>query len=491
MIQKGLTINEYRAARYPYLWIQTTEDDRIIRTARRQTKEAVTFFQWDNQNGFQIFKKTSDNGWRFTPQEEKPTQDPATALTMLPELPPNSIYFMKDFHRYFTDIMVIRPALNLKELLKSTGRMIVFISSEPFSTGTPSELKNDIVPFFSPLPTRQELTLTVKRVAGDNKINVTPEETEIFANALIGLTEESAENALSLCLVTERKFNVRTLLREKARLIESIAGLTYQEYEETLDDLAGLRVLINYLLKAAPNPLASSILLYGIPGTGKSHAAKALANALKVPCIAFNLANVRTKYQGETESNLERSLATIDAIGKCIVFCDEIDKAIIGAEGGADSDAGAGSRIVGRLLQYFADRTTEGGGGAYWIMTANSLAPLFNISGGAMIRRFDALFFLDMPSAQERRQIVKIWNGKLKVNIPENYNLEGFTGADIKKLATQMLLLESDVDTARRYVIPTRQALGAKIDEIRKAAMNTCIPASEPETTTPQRKVDI
>lgn len=496
-IKNGLTVRQYYAARTPFLWIQTTEDERVIRTHRQQLKAEVNLFSWDIAGGFQaLTKRGAGYSWQSLEGEEI-TNNPATALEKVMTMPEGAVYYLKDFHRYFVDIQVIRRALNIKDALKATRRLVVFISSEPYNGAgkdgdiVPSELKNDITPFYSPLPSQDELAETIKRVSSDNNIEVKPAELDLLSNALIGLTEESAENALALCLVTQKRLDPQILLKAKARLIESAAGLTFNQYTEKLDELAGLENLINYVLKAAPSIYSSCILLYGIPGTGKSHLAKALGNALQWPVIGFSLNNIRTKYQGGTESNLERGLDTIEALGRSIVFVDEVDKALRGAEGGADADAGTSARIIGRLLSYFQDKKE---GGSYWIMTANSLQPLFDISGGAMIRRFDAMFFLDFPTEAERRQIIKIWNAKNNVSIPDNYPCEGFTGADIAKLSRTMKMLGCNAEEARRFVIPTSQALAGKIEEIRRAAKNTCIPAgkiSGPASEPKKRTLDL
>lgn len=505
-----MKIKQYFSARYPFLWLTTTEEERTIRAHRNELTDTkrgpIRVFVWDIAKGFSELAKNGDQMWTWKRLQNddsaklnstvpgfptEPTTNPGLAIEQLLLLPENSVIYCKDFHKYFTDITVVRRALNVKEILKATARLVCFLSCES-SSAIPPELRNDVVPYTPPFPTKEELVQTVKRVAADNGIeNIDDKDVDLYANALIGLTEEAAENSLALCLVQHKRFDVKVLNREKARLIESIAGLTYAEYNETLEDLAGYDVVINYILRAAPNPLASAILLYGVPGAGKSHCAKGSGNALGWPVIGFNPNNIRTKYQGETEAALERALGTIEAVGRCIVFADEIDKGIAGSQGGADADAGTGSRIIGRLLSYFQDRKP---GGAYWIMTANNLQDILTISGGALVRRFDAMFFLDMPNPQERKQIIKIWNRKMDVDIPEDYDTEGMTGADIAKLARTMKLLNCGIDEARKYVIPTRQALGARIEEIRKAAQSTCIPASSREelpAAPAGRKIDL
>lgn len=476
-----MNITDYFAARYPFVWITGTEEERTIRSHRKQLKTTVKIFSWDIAQGYSELTPNAD-GWTWKPLDtEDPQTQPGEAITeVLTRIPQRSVIYMKDYHKYFEDITVIRRTLNIKEMLKATARMIVFMSAKG-PAAIPVELKNDVTPFTEPLPTAAELAETVKRVSGDQGIKE-PEGTdlELIVNSLIGLTEELAESTLCLCLVQKKRFEVPLLIKEKARLIESISGLKYNQYSETLDDLAGNRTAIDFLLSAAPNPISNAVLLYGVPGCGKSHIGKAIANALKWPHLEADFNAVRSKYQGETEANLDRLLDTVEALGRVVVFADEIDKSIKGSEGGADSDGGTGARIVGRLLRYFQDKKPNG---SFWIMTANSLQDILTISGGALLRRFDALFFLDLPNDEERRAIIKIWSRKMNVEIPEDTDTRGYTGADIMKLAKMMQMLNTTADRARRYVIPTAQALGTRVDEIRRAAKMTCIPANDQDET--------
>ena len=117
-----------------------------------------------------------------------------------------------------------------------------------------------------------------------------------------------------------------------------------------------------------------------------------------------------------------------------------------------------------------------------------------SLSGGALVRRFDAIFFVDMPSPAERKGIAEIWSKKLGVDITTGYDLEGFTGADIAKLATTMKMMGTDPDTARQYLVPSSKSIGKKIEEIRARAQSVCIWANAPTeatTTATRRRVAI
>jgi hypothetical protein len=251
-----MNIRQYQAARYPFLWLTTTEEERTIRAHRAQLKETARVFSWDIAAGFQELAPNGEKGqYIWKKAQDETTTSPGAALLEILTMPENSIYYLKDYHKYFEDITVVRRALNIKETLKATARLVCFISCMG-QAAIPAELKNDICPFIPPMPTREELAETIKRIAADNEEKgikqPTPKELDALSNALIGLTEETAENALSLCLVQLKKFDAKVLLKEKARLIQSTSGLTYQEYSETLQDLAGLEVLISYIMKAAP-----------------------------------------------------------------------------------------------------------------------------------------------------------------------------------------------------------------------------------------------
>ena len=84
------------------------------------------------------------------------------------------------------------------------------------------------------------------------------------------------------------------------------------------------------------------LLLYGDNGTGKSQAAKFLANSWGVPLYLMELSSIVNKYVGESERNMSSMLAQIDAEAPCILLMDEIEK-IFGAKG----DSG----VTGRLLR--------------------------------------------------------------------------------------------------------------------------------------------
>lgn len=166
----------------------------------------------------------------------------------------------------------------------------------------------------------------------------------------------------------------------------------------------------------------------------------------------------------------------------------EFDKSISGS-GASQTDGGTGQRILQQLLINLEDQEP---GGPHWIFTVNSLDDVLNLSGGALFRRMDIVFFFDLPGKEECGGIAKIWNRKYNVEIPDNYDLTGFSGADIAKLARNMAMKDCDVGEARKFMIPTMEAMPKKVEEIRKKAREVCIWASkEQEQETVKRRIKI
>src|SRR5690606_4042282 len=108
------------------------------------------------------------------------------------------------------------------------------------------------------------------------------------------------------------------------------------------------------------------------------------------------------KYHGETERNLRESLRTAELMAPCVLWLDEIEK---GLAAGHD-DTGTSRRVLGSLLTWMAERKSE----VLLVATANDVHEL----PPELIRkgRFDEIFFVDLPAAATRADILAIHLGK-------------------------------------------------------------------------------
>ena len=301
-------MKHYYDARYQFLWCQTTEEDRIIREHRKIFDETIPFFSWDISAGFRGFIPSGEeDGWVWIqveiPGYEPPKgppglksiiSDPSKALDAVRGLPEGSFIFMKDYHKYFDKISVIREALNLKDDLKMSAKTICFLSA---SQNIPAELVNDITVIDYPYPNEQALRVVLNKMAEENSVPVLNNPDNIV-NAMRGLTCEGAENALALSLVAKGEFDVKTILDQKATQLKSGSILEYGQFPETLDGLYGLEVMKDYIMKTIRNPKARGILLYGVPGCIAGDASSIFLRGAKKGGRPYTLENAYFRFNG-------------------------------------------------------------------------------------------------------------------------------------------------------------------------------------------------
>jgi hypothetical protein len=478
-------MHQHQRAGYPFLWVATSEEDRIIRENRIKIPPDVKFVRWDIAGGMRGFANPNGDPsqwiWEVLNGD---LNNPIEALDAIHGIPDNSIIFMHDYHEFLKDVTVARYALNIKDHLKSSSKMVVFLSH---TVDIPQGMKDVIKVLNFDMPNEQELKDLLHRICANTKMPV-PENEAAIVDAMRGLTLEGAESALALSLVEEGGFGYKIILDAKAAMLKATGYLKYLSYGETFDDLFGLEYLKDYAPTCVASGKGKGILIAGYPGTGKSHFAKALAAYTKTPCLNLNFSALRGGLVGLSEANTQDAFKRIEAFNRATVFVDEIEKSFEGMESGGDS--GVGDRIGQEFLKYWEDREIPG---SYWVATANGLDTMLDWSGGALISRFDAVFFLDMPTRDECKGIAKIWSEKLNVDVPDNFDFDGWTGRDIKKLANTMDMMGTCAEKAAKFVIPTSQALGpARLKAIKKKAQNVCIPASASEAIRPTaRKVKV
>jgi SpoVK/Ycf46/Vps4 family AAA+-type ATPase len=208
-------------------------------------------------------------------------------------------------------------------------------------------------------------------------------------------------------------------------------------------DVGGLDLAKDYLVRYSNahskeaqafgvEPL-KGVLFTGIPGTGKSLLAKALGHLWKIPLLRLDMGKVMDRLVGSSEDRMRQVIAVAEAMAPCIVWIDEIEKGLSGTKSSNFSDGGTLARVFGTLLTAMA----EGMKGVTMIATANDIGML----PPELIRRFDEVFFVDLPGPEERWQILGIHLGKRGRDL-KNFSSfkkeyleasEGYTGAEIEK----------------------------------------------------------
>jgi MoxR-like ATPase len=285
----------------------------------------------------------------------------------------------------------------------------------------------------------------------DVQVTIEPESLKrLYAN-LRGLTLLEAEKVLTRAIVEDgalRAEDIQVVLDHKRQVVEREGLLEYYPTEEVMADVAGLDTLRGWLTqrrsiitdpdRAREFGLAfpKGLLLVGVPGSGKSLCAKAVATEWTLPLLKLDPAGLYNKYIGETEKNFRRAMATAEEMAPVVLWIDEIEKAF--AEGGSE-DGGVSTRVLGTFLSWLQDRT----GDVFVVATANDVEKL----PPELLRkgRFDEVFFVDLPDPAARRHIFRIHLTRRK-QPADRFDLDrlaraadGFSGAEIEQVVMSAL----------------------------------------------------
>lgn len=173
------------------------------------------------------------------------------------------------------------------------------------------------------------------------------------------------------------------------------------------------------------------VLLAGMPGCGKSMSAKAVSSLFNVPLFRLDIGSLMGKYVGESEANMKSALKVAEQASPCVLWIDELEKAFSGING-----TGGSTEITTRLFGYFLTWMQEKPGAVFVVATANDIT---NIPPELLRRgRFDEIFYVNLPSERERKQIFTVKTNQLTPP-PKGLDFEelatlsnGFSGADIE-----------------------------------------------------------
>ena len=423
-------------ARYPVIFINTIEEDRVEYVIRKHIKTSLnrTIYSWDFVDGY----TNNPNNEGFA------KRNPLQALELVERLTAETpaIFLLKDFNRFLTDISISRKLKNIGRILKLQPKTIIIIGSD-FSI--PSELQDLITLIQFQLPGETEITQELTRLIDSLKIKVDSNLSENLTQACQGLSLERIRRVLSKIIATHKTIDensISILLSEKKQIISQTEILEYWSADEKITNIGGVDNLKDWLKKRKTSfgiqasnyglPTPRGLLLVGIQGTGKSLTAKAIATEWQLPLLKLDVGKLFGGIVGESESRLRQMIEVSETLAPCILWIDEIDKAFSNNENKGDS--GTSNRVLATFISWLSEKTKP----VFVVATANNvdLLPLEIIRKG----RFDEIFFLDLPQKQEREQIFKIHIQEFRPNSWESFDYEklsqlseSFSGAEIKQ----------------------------------------------------------
>ncbi len=423
-------------ARYPIIYINTIEEDRVEYIIRKYIKTSLnrSIYSWDFIDGY----TNNPNNEGFA------KRNPVQALELVERLTAQTpaLFLLKDFNRFLTDVSISRKLKNISRILKLQPKTIIIIGSE---LNIPKELSDLITILQFQLPVESEINYELERLIQSLNIEIDEQILESLTRACQGLSLERIRRVLSKIIATYKTIDensIKLLLNEKKQIISQTEILEYWSVEETISKIGGVDNLKNWLKKRQTSfgvqastyglPTPRGLLLVGIQGTGKSLTAKAIANEWQLPLLKLDVGKLFGGIVGESESRLRQMIEVAETISPCILWIDEIDKAF--NNNSSTGDSGTSNRVLATFISWLSEKTKP----VFVVATANNvdILPLEIIRKG----RFDEIFFLDLPQKQEREQIFKIHIQEFRPNRWELFDYsklaqlsEAFSGAEIRQ----------------------------------------------------------
>lgn len=483
-------------AQYPLIYLVTSEEERaegaIAKLAHIGNSQHRHVYVWTVTHGIVEYGQP-----RHITQHN--TVSPEAAIQWVVQQKEQGIYIFKDLHPFIDSPATKRWLRDAIASFKGTQKTIILMS--PYQE-VPLELEKEVVVLDYPLPDMAELNKVLTNQLEKTKTRkINTDVREKLLRAALGLTKDEAEKVYRKAYVktgrlTENEVDI--ILSEKKQLIRRNGILEYIEEDETIDAIGGLEELKRWLRQRSDAftekareyglPQPKGMLILGVPGCGKSLLAKTTSRLWGLPLLRLDMGRVYDgSMVGRSEANLRNALKTAESISPAILFIDELDKAFAGGTGSADSDGGTSSRIFGSFLTWMQEKNSP----VFVMATANRVERL----PGEFLRkgRFDEIFFVDLPTDEERKDIFRIHLQKRRSDIAR-FDLDqlakvsdGFSGAEIEQaiiaamydaFAQEREFTQLDIIAAIKATLPLSRTMTEQVTALRDWARQRARPAA-------------
>jgi hypothetical protein len=448
---------------HPLVVIETVEEGRVLTLLQSvAAQERMPLFEWSVTRGL---TRADD-----APTLSKMTATPLAVLQHIHGLTVEAVFWLKDLGPHLQDPAICRQ---LREVaaVHSRSRATCILTGQPIPL--PPELEQSAVRLDLRLPDREELrsmlrdllqslaprtsarprstTLVHSMLRSINEPHradqgPTSHDADAILRALQGLTLHQARQAVAYCLVERGALSaddVQAILKRKVQAIKDGGLLEYYPLEDNRFELGGFTNLKGWLERAQVGFTDEAkslnltpprgIMLVGVPGCGKSLAAKAVAREWKFPLLKLDAGRLFDKFVGESERNFRKAIEMAESLSPIILWIDEIEKAMVAGGGSSDADAGLSRRLFGAFLTWLQEKKQD----VFVIATANDLSSL----PPELLRkgRFDEIFFVDLPDDAEREAI---WTIHLNLRKQDRARFDlgkivsasdGFSGSEIEQ----------------------------------------------------------
>jgi AAA+ superfamily predicted ATPase len=461
------------------------------------------FQELRRQLGRPLFKWTAAQGLKWVERDQTLAaefKEPEDALKHIRGRRDRGIFLLLDFHPFLRDPINVRLLREMSRQDDSPqARTVVLVSPE---LKLPRELDAVVRRFMLRPPDRSTLVAMVRAEAqrwGNQRAGAAAGICEqALAQLVINLEGMSLKDARRLARnaicddgVLDES-DIQAVMQAKFELLNPDGVLGYELETARFADVAGMPRLKRWLeiraevFNAAEPPpgldAPKGMLLLGVQGCGKSLAARAAAGLFGVPLLHLDCGALFNRYHGESERNLRESLKAAELMAPCVLWIDEIEKGLAVS----DTDGGTSRRMLGTLLTWMAERKSR----VFIAATANDIS----ILPPELVRkgRFDEIFFVDLPDAATRAEVLKIHFQRRDIK-PELYPVQalaeatdGFSGAELEHLVVAALYaahaegerltsdhLLAEIDATR----PLSVVMAEPINQLRQWAATRSVPA--------------
>ena len=491
-------LKRYSMARIPFIAMNTIERSRALEILKDVSEELTLPFYVHT-----LSKGVYDISTEKVLNEDKSVYGAIDFMTEQMKRKSNMTIILTEVPDIESETSEAKQILALVTLANESGGVVIVLTNNAVW----NQLQRQGMVIKLDLPNEDEMYGIIKDFIDGyrSEIPIEWDNTDIreAAATLAGVTRIEAENVIAALIANKeiKKSDMDEVRQAKDRLFSDISGLEKIEVDDSVTDVGGLAGIRSWLnekkelmkpekrdeLRAKGLRPPRGILLVGVPGCGKSLSAKSISASWRLPLYRLDFATVQGSYVGQSEKQLREALATAENVSPCILWIDEIEKGLSGA--GSSNDGGVSTRMVGQFLFWLQECKKQ----VFVVATANDVSML----PSELLRRgrFDELFFVDLPTADERREILTLYMRKyLKLEFAGPLSdkivamTDGFTGADLESTVRDLayrsianssfVLNEENIVNAVNNVVPLSQTSPEKIEAIRDWGKERAVPAS-------------
>lgn len=486
------TVRELFQSGRPLTYIRSTEEQRVARilrevaasTAPAGTGAPLPIWNWSLTEGLR-----SDAEAAVALPD---TEQPRAALDTIAKAAGPAIYHLKDFHEPLRDSAEIRRRLrDLYALLRGGDKFIV-ISSPVHAI--PEEVERSIAYVELRPPDLVEITAYLRDIS-PAAAKLDEATLHQFGRALLGLTLDEVEYAMRRAESASPQLGqdaIPALLEEKRLLVNRTGYVEFISDAGDMSGLGGLENLKKWLTErrrlfelrdeVSSEIVPKGLLLMGIPGCGKSLCVKAISSYFQLPLYRVDMIEIFSGRHGKPEGAFVSACRMLEEVAPAVLWFDEIEMGITSTESSGEQ---------GRIFAFFLTWMQEKVRGLFVAATANRV----DLLPAEMLRkgRFDEVFFVDLPSDEERLEIFKIHLNRreldaTKFDIPQLMQFTvGWTGAEIEQCVISAItkarladrpLTSQDLVTTAVTIVPLSRTMKEQISHIRNWAFERAVRAT-------------